>query len=257
MKRLISFILIFVLISSTVVIPCMAATTVTSTDISAFIPEGFSVYTKKNLPKTPTQLDELGTTYDEIKADFNSLGYVFLAHSSALKCTITLSEQKTKVSNTIKNLYSLKDQNEIEKAGKLLLGEVYTTAHRIKQVEKDYALFFRVEMYEKTTSTIMYVSVIDSVTYTLCLNTLDGVPSENVLSVFEGIFGGLSYSVSEFVARENAANNTGKKIVYLAIIAVCLAVATLLVISIVNDIGKMKLNDKRSSNVKKYKKPLR
>ena len=257
MKRLLSFILIFVLLSSTLILPCMAAKTVTSTDISASIPEGFAVYTKNNLPSTPTQLEELGSTYDEIQADFNNLGYVFLAHSSALKCTITLSEQKTTVSNAIKNLYSIKNQNEIENAGKLLLGEAYTTAHRIKQVEKDYALFFRVEMYENNTSTIMYVSVIDSITYTLCLNSFDGVPSENVLAVFEGIFGGLSYSVSEFELRENSSNAKGKKIVYTVIIVACLVAATLLVISIINDFGKLKLNEKRTDNVKKYKKPLR
>ncbi len=257
MKRLLSFILIFVLLSTTFILPCMAAKTVTSTDIGATIPEGFDVYTKDNLPSTPTELEELGLTIGEIKEDFNSLGYVFLAHSTALKCTITLSEQRTKVSNTIKNLYSLKNQNEIDNAGKLLLGEVYTTAHRIKQVEKNYALFFRVEIYGKDSSTIMYVSVIDSVTYTLCLNTSEGVPSENIISAFEGIFGGLSYKVSEFDLRENVTNTLGKKITYTVIIIVCLVVAMLLILSIIGDIGKLKLNNKRSDNVKKYKKPLR
>ena len=45
--------------------------------------------------------------------------------------------------------------------------------------------------------------------------------------------------------------------IYTIVIIVCLVAAVLLVISIVNDIAKLKLNDKRSVSVKKYKKPLR
>ncbi len=257
MKRLLSSILIFMVTAQVFVLPCMAAQTVSSTNITATIPEGFAVYTKDNLPSTPTELENLGRTYDEFKADFNNFGYVFFAHSTALKCDITLSEKTTKVSNTIKNLYSLKDQDKIENAGKLLLGDLWNTAFRIKQIEKDYALFFKVEMYSKNVSNIMYVSVIDSVTYTLCLSNSGGVPSENVLSAFEGIFNDLSYTIPEFDIKEQSTVNKGKKTLYAIIIVLCVLAVAVLTFSIVNDITKIRLKKQQSNSVKKYKKPLR
>lgn len=257
MKRIISFILILVVLSTAFVVPTMAATTVTSTDITATIPEGFNVYTKNNLPSSPSELEKLGSTYDEIKTDFQNLGYVFLAHSPVLKCSITLSEQTTKVSKTIKNLYLIKDQNALENAGKLLLSDVWDSAFRINQIEKDFALFFKVELYDKNLSTILYITVINSTTYTLCLTQEGGLPSENVLTAFEGVFDGLTYEISGVGISEDITVTKGKKILNIFIIVAGIGVAIFLIYSIIKDIGKIKLNDKRNDNVKKYKKPLR
>lgn len=257
MKRLLSFVLICVALLSLFTLPCMAAQVVTSTDITATVPEGFNLYTKNSLPTSPSKLEELGCTYDELKASFSNNNYLFLAHSNALKCSITLSEKKTKVSETVGNLYLIKEPASIDNVGKLLLGEVWESALRIKQVEKDYALFFRVEMYDSDLSNIMYVSVINSVTYTLCLTTKDGMPSENVLSAFEGIFQELSYEVEGMTVKEDSTATKGKKILNVFIIVAGVFVLIILVMSILKDFDKMKTNNQRQDNVKKYKKPLR
>lgn len=259
MKKCISVLLILAVTLCLFTAPCMAARTVTSTatDVSVEIPDNFNIYTKNSLPTSPSQLEDLGCTYDEIKADFNNNGYVFLAHSPVLKCSVFLSEQKTTVSTTIKDLYRLSGSDAVENAGKLLLGEVWETADSVKEIEKDLSLFFKVEINGSDLSKVMYVSVINSVTYTLCLIQTGGAPSENSLTVLENIFQSLDFEIPYNDIQEDITVTKGQMALIIIAAVVGLSIVALLIISIVKDIRKIRNHNQRTDNVKKYKKPLR
>ena len=258
MKKFICLLCTVALLIGLFTVDCFATQTATSTDITAHIPDSFKVYTKNSLPSTDAEYEQMNCTPDELKRDFSENGYVFVAFSPVLKCTIFLSEAKTAVSSTLIDLYAIEERKTIESARSLLLGDLAQNEEvEIKEVERNCALFFRAQWSGEDFHKVMYVTVINSTTYTLCLIDNSGSLSENGVSSLESIFNTLEYSSLIEQATTKSESNHFKIFVNFILLIAAIAVAVIVIVSLVRDYRIMKLNTQRDDNVKIRKKPRR
>ncbi|MBR6548244.1 MAG: hypothetical protein IKT68_01745, partial [Clostridia bacterium] len=111
-----------VVLASVTCLPCFATHELSLPEhsMTVQVPDQFTLIHKNNLAGQGDLLAEFGTTVTDTDLKFTQEGYLFLAISPSMRCTMFMSYGVSDVSATIGDLISYRD---LPTARRLLLGD--------------------------------------------------------------------------------------------------------------------------------------
>ena len=250
MKRLLGFLLVLVL-TAVLCLPASAAREIVleADGMTLQVPSDFTVITPQNVRQMGDLLQEYGTTVTATDLRMREGNDLFIAVSSAMRCTLFFSRQETAVSASIGDLISVKDP---EAARRLLLGDTEKTAEKIQELEKDGALFYRVDCgVHDGVGRLIYITVINGVCYTLSVVDNAGTLSDNINAMLDTVFRTWQFTVT---ADARQAVQVRERVLTVAF-WICLPAAPValffLIRSLIRDFRRKDQEEKRRRNIPK------
>lgn len=243
-KLLLCFILSLCMVLSCC-LPAAATTELSFPDhaMTLHIPDQFAVIHENNVLSQGALLSQFGVTATETDVKFKEDGYLFLAISSTMRCTMFLSQQTDAVSVTIGDLISY---NNPQTARTALLGTNLPEDAVVKEIEQNGALFYRVDFgVTNGVGRIAYFTVINGTAYTLCLIDNNGVPSQNANSALDFTFENWQYTVAAEAERIDAFKDQATEVLWWIATPLLILAAGWLIRLVVRDLRRRRLEESR------------
>ncbi len=228
----------------------VSATVVTKDGISVSISDVFTVFTEDNLDSNSSKLEAIGETKSGMETKFKQDGYLFYAVSEKMNSTVFLRCEENKVSEAVVDLINYSDK---ETAKRLLIGSGIDKASEVKEIERNGALFYRLMFTpesnpELSDSRIMYITVINGRSYTLCLIEKADTLSSNSSSACTSIFESMDYTVESEACRIQERKDRVISVAFSIAIPVAVIIAGIIIWSLIRDFRAKHLEEDRRRN---------
>lgn len=234
-----------VVLASVTCLPCFATHELSLPEhsMTVQVPDQFTLIHKNNLAGQGDLLAEFGTTVTDTDLKFTQEGYLFLAISPSMRCTMFMSYGVSDVSATIGDLISYRD---LPTARRLLLGDTMPETAVVKEIEQNGALFYRVDFGEtEGAKRIAYFTVMNGKSYTLCMVDNNKEPSKNASEALDFTFENWQYTILAEAQKIDAFEDKVIRVIGWIAIPVLLIAAVYVLRLIVRDLQKRRLEENR------------
>ena len=242
-KNIVSLIATVLVLCHLFTTAAMAAQSVSFPDegMTLQLPDDFSVVTKENLTEKAELLQEYNVSQTETDVKFNKENYLLLGLSQTMRCTMFLSKQTDSVSVTIGDLISYENQ---EVARSLILGKELPESVAVKEIERNGALFYRVNFgVTDGIGRVAYITVMNGTAYTLCVVDNSGTLTANINAALDFAFDHWDYTIYAEEGKIRAFKDRIATTVRLICIPLLLALGAWLVYRIFVELRRRRLQE--------------
>lgn len=231
--------------------PCLAAQSIDlqAWDMALQVPDDFTVINADNVQELGDVLYPYDVTVTETAEKLEREHYGFLAISSAMRCTLFLSRREDAVSRSVGDLIRYEDEQTAEK---LLLGDPLPESYTVQRLEREGALFLRVDCgVTDGIGRIAYITVMNGACYTLCVVDNNGALNDNVNALIDRVFDTWDYTIEAEAARIGAFKDTALTVAFWVLVPLGLIAAGFIIRSLVRDWRERRLEADRRRIVPK------
>ncbi len=242
---LLSLLALFLLLCQVFTIPCLAAQSIPlpSENMTLQLPDDFKVITKENLTQNQAFLEEYNVPFTETDVKFKEQNYLLLGLSQTMRCTLFLSKQTDSVSATIGDLISY-DNPDLAK--QLLLGESLPEQAVVKEIERNGALFYRVDFgVIETVGRIAYITVMNGTIYTLCVVDNSGTLTANTNAALDFTFERWDYVIHAEAGKIRAFQEQIITVIGWICIPLLVALGAFITVKIVREVRQRQMEQDR------------
>ncbi len=218
-------------------------------NITMTIPDDFTVIQPDQIAEHALQLQQYGTDVTQTQLKLSEGNYLFLAISSAMRCTLFLTATKDVVSQSIGDLITYPDKAT---AKALLLGQALPEQATVQELEQNGALFYRVDFgVTETIGRIAYFTVMNQTAYTLCVVDNNGSLSDNTNALIDTVFEKWDYSIQAEELRIRSFRDRITSVITWIGIPIALAAGYGVIRWMIRDIRRSKEAANRHKNIPK------
>ncbi len=207
------------------------------------LPDDFTVVQRSTVSALEPELQGYTTTVTETELKFTNGHYLLLAISPSMHCTLFLTREETPLSRGVGDLIACTDHNA---ASRLLLGDHPENFAEVREIERAGALFYRVDCgVSGGVGRLAYLTVMNGVSYTLCVADNTGEMTDNLNAMFDRVFQTWDFTVTAETLRIQRFHRRVVRTVAIICIPLLLAAAGFLLRGLVRDIRARREEQRR------------